>query len=87
MESMSLVLIGETPIPLQIPTTSAGDTLVDTDGDGIPDTAQSVVGNYTPGQLNQKGSSGLMEMIGMVINLWPLILLFAFFKFLKECTK
>jgi len=84
MVIIELLGTGETPHPTYAPPTSTGDVLVDTDGDGIPDTPSSLVGNYTAGQLNQRGSSGLMEMMGSLIEFWPLIFLLAFLKFMKE---
>jgi len=84
MVIIELLGTGETPHPTYAPPTSPGDVLVDTDGDGIPDTPSSLVGNYTAGQLNQRGSSGLMEMMGTLIGFWPLIFLLAFLKFMKE---
>lgn len=83
---IQMLLDGETPVATYAPVTTT-DALVDTDGDGIGDTPSSVVGNYTPGQLNQKGSSGLMEMIGMVIGLWPLIVIFGFLKFMRSAME
>ena len=82
MKVVEMVLDGETPVTTPIaPTTT--DYLVDTDGDGIGDTSSSIVGNYTPGQLNQKAASGIMEVIGMIIALWPLILILIVMKLLK----
>ncbi len=43
--------------------------------------------NSTGGQLNETGSTGLMEMMGMVIQLWPLVLLLLFMKFLKSVVE
>lgn len=82
MVIVDLVKNGETPVTTYVsPETT--DYLVDTDGDGVPDTASSIVGNYTPGQLNQAAASGLMGMIGLIIQLWPLIILLILLKLIK----
>ena len=82
MVIVDLVKIGATPITTYISPASTS-YLVDTDGDGIGDTSSSVVGNYTPGQLNQTAASGIMQFLGLLMQLWPLVVVLILNKLLK----
>ena len=73
---------GELPIETYVSPTPT-EYLVDTDGDGIGDTSSAIVGNYTPGQLNQTAASGIMGMLGMIFQIWPLIIVLILLKLLK----
>jgi hypothetical protein len=43
--------------------------------------------NASGGQLNETGSTGLMSMMGTVIQLWPVILVILFMKFMKSALE
>jgi hypothetical protein len=84
MVLIQILLDGETPVATYAPPGGSADPLVDTDGDGVGDTPSSLVGNYTPGQLNQKGSSGLMQLMGALMSIAGLVVLGLLFKFGKS---
>ncbi|MFA4859166.1 carboxypeptidase regulatory-like domain-containing protein [Methanoregula sp.] len=77
MVMVQLVEIGQTPVPTYIaPTTTSGGA-----GTG------TYAGNYSAGALNAQGGQGLLEMMGMLIKLWPLALIMLFLYFLKKVTQ
>ncbi len=63
---------------------SVGETPVPT---YVPPTTVVPTYNSSGGQLNETGSTGLMSMMGMVIQVWPLVLLLLFMKFLKSVVE
>lgn len=73
---IQMVANGETPVP-----TYGSPTPTRTPGPGDPDYAGV---NSSSGALNERGSTGLMEMMGMIIQLWPLVLIILFMKFMKD---
>lgn len=44
----------------------------------------TATGNYTTGALNEQGSAGLIEMMGQIIELWPLVFIMGFLYFAKK---
>lgn len=84
--SVELVLDGETPVPTYVtPGPTYDPSVVPTYNPDDPFNETYLNnGNYTPGQLNQRGSAGLMAMIGSLLQLWPAILMLGFFKLVKE---
>lgn len=71
--TVQLVSTGETPVPTFAPPTTAVPTVSPYNGTGGP--------------LNATGSAGLIEMMTMVIQLWPLVLILLFLKFLKSVVE
>lgn len=84
--SVELVLDGETPVPTYVtPGPTYDPDVVPTYNPDDPFNETYLNnGNYTPGELNQRGSAGLMAMIGSLLQLWPAILMLGFIKLVKE---
>jgi hypothetical protein len=53
----------------------------------VPPTTAVPTSNVSGGQLNETGSAGLMSMMGTVIQLWPVVLVLLFMKFMKSALE
>jgi hypothetical protein len=76
MVIIQMVRDGELPV-----TTYGSPTPTSAPGPGDPGYAGV---NTSSGALNERGSTGLMEMMGQLISLWPLVLIILFMKFMKD---
>ena len=68
MITVQLVREGETPVPTYV--------------SPVPTTIPA--GNYSSGALNDQGSAGLVQMMGQIISLWPVVFLMGFIYFARK---
>lgn len=76
---MRIVRTGETPVITPVSPVPTVTGTYDPDDPNSPG-----YGNYTATQVNQAGSEGIVQMLGQLIALWPLIVLGIFMKFMKS---
>lgn len=76
---IQLVRVGETPVP-----TFGSPTPTPTRTYDPNDPTSPVYGNYTASQINEQGGAGVLGMLMELIQLWPIVVIGAFMKFLKS---
>lgn len=75
---VEVVLIGESPVNSPVSPTPTG-----TFNPNDPGT-YGQYGNYTAPQMNQAGGFVILQMLGQLFSLWPLVVMGIFFKFMKS---
>lgn len=78
---IQMVRVGEQPVE-----TPGSPTPTPTGTYDPADPNSPVYGNYTTSQINEQGGAGVLGMLLQLIQLWPLIVVFALMKFIKSAT-
>lgn len=75
---VQVVLDGESPVDVPVtPTTT-------TTFDPSDPSSYGEYGNYTAPQMNEAGGFVILQMLGQLFSLWPLVVMGIFFKFMKS---